>query len=267
MMNVEETKRVDQGEMATETNETTDSSNDSDVGAVRKIPIELIKEAITLKLEVPTRSVPQIIEILEMEGKVIPGFLKRSTLQDRLREEGYSTAQMKMYQTPGVAARRFARSERNALWQSDIKFGPVLKVGGESIQIYFVGFIDDATRYIVHGEFYDTLDQGIIEDCMRKAIIKEGVPQRVFFDNGTQFRTKWMERACGIMGIQLIFAKIYSPESKGKIERFNQTLNSFIAESVLKKPKSCPSITTCLTSGSQSATTIKNTLVLTPRRK
>jgi len=40
------------------------------------------------------------------------------------------------------------------------------------------------------------------------------------------------------MGIQLIFAKIYSPESKGKIERFNQTLNSFIAESVLKKPKS-----------------------------
>ena len=43
------------------------------VGAVRKITIELIKEAIKLKLEVPTRSVPQIIEILEMEGKVTPG--------------------------------------------------------------------------------------------------------------------------------------------------------------------------------------------------
>ena len=156
------------------------------VGVPRKIPTELVKEAIKLKLEVPTRSILQIIEILEMEGKVLPGFLKRSTLQDRLREEGYSTAQMKMYQTPGVAARRFARSERNALWQSDIKFGPVLKVGSENVQIYFVGFIDDATRYIVHGEFYDTLDQSIVEDCMRKAILKEGVPQRVFFDNGTQ---------------------------------------------------------------------------------
>ena len=93
---------------------------------------------------------------------------------------------MKIYQTPGIAARRFARSERNAMWQADIKFGPVLKVCGENVQIYFVGFIDDATRYIVHGEFYDTLDQSIVEDCMRKAILKEGIPQRVFFDNGTQ---------------------------------------------------------------------------------
>ncbi|MCL2816031.1 MAG: DDE-type integrase/transposase/recombinase [Oscillospiraceae bacterium] len=205
------------------------------VGVKRKIPPELVKEAILLKLEVPTRSVPQIIEILELEGKAAAGFLKRATLQDRLREEGYSTSQMKLYQNPGVAARRFARSERNAMWQADIKYGPTLKINGNSVQIYFVGFIDDATRYIVHGEFYDTLDQSIVEDCMRKAILKEGVPQRVFFDNGSQFRTKWMERACAILGIQLIFAKIYSPESKGKIERFNKSLNSFIAEAVLKK--------------------------------
>jgi transposase InsO family protein len=207
----------------------------STVGAKRKIPGELVREAIQLRLEVPTRSIPQIIEILEMEGKSPIGFLKRSTLQDRLREEGYSTAQMKLYRQPGIAARRFARSERNSLWQADIKYGPVLKIKGESVQIYFVGFIDDATRYIVHGEFYDTLDQSIVEDCFRKAILKEGVPKRVFFDNGAQFRTKWMERACALLEIQLIYAKIYSPESKGKIERFNRTLVSFIAEAVLKK--------------------------------
>ena len=63
----------------------------------RLIPGELVKEAILLRLEVPSRSVPQIIEILEMEGKSPVGFLKRSTLQDRLREEGYTTAQMKLY--------------------------------------------------------------------------------------------------------------------------------------------------------------------------
>ena len=54
----------------------------------RLIPGELVKEAVLLRLEVPTRSVPQIIEILEMEGKAPKGLLKRSTLQDRLREEG-----------------------------------------------------------------------------------------------------------------------------------------------------------------------------------
>ena len=207
----------------------------STVGVKRKIPDELLSEAIQLRLEVPTRSVVQIIEILEMEGKVPVGFLKRSTLHDRLREEGYSKAQMKLYQKPGVAARRFARSERNDMWQADIKYGPYLKIKGETVQVFFVGFIDDATRYIVHGEFYDELDQSIVEDCLRKAILKEGLPQRLFFDNGKQFRTKWMERACAILGIKLIFTSPYSPESKGKIERFNRTIDSFLAEAVLKK--------------------------------
>ncbi len=164
----------------------------------RLIPGELVKEAIQLRLEVPSRSVPQIIEILELEGKAPAGFLKRSTLQDRLREEGYASAQMKLYQKPGVASRRFARAERGDLWQADIKFGPYIKVGAKRQQVYFVAFIDDATRYIVHGEFYDTLDAGIVEDCLRKAILKEGVPRRLLFDNGKQFRTKWMDRACAI---------------------------------------------------------------------
>lgn len=202
----------------------------------RLIPGELVKEAIQLRLEVPSRSVPQIIEILELEGKAPAGFLKRSTLQDRLREEGYASAQMKLYQKPGVASRRFARAERGDLWQADIKFGPYIKVGAKRQQVYFVAFIDDATRYIVHGEFYDTLDQSIVEDCLRKAIMKEGVPRRLLFDNGKQFRTKWMERACAILDIKLLFAAPYSPESKGKIERFNRTMDSFLAEAALANP-------------------------------
>jgi len=129
----------------------------------RLIPGELVKEAVLLRLEVPSRSIPQIIEILEMEGKAPVGFLKRSTLQDRLREEGYASAQMKLYQKPGVASRRFARAERGDLWQADIKFGPYIKIGSKRKQTYLVAFIDDATRYIVHGEFYDTLDQSIVE--------------------------------------------------------------------------------------------------------
>jgi len=204
--------------------------------AKRIIPGELVKEAVLLRMEVPSRSVSQIIDILEMEGKAPAGFLKRSTLQDRLREEGYSSAQMKLYQKPGVASRRFARAERGELWQADIKFGPYLKIDGKRRQVYFVAFIDDATRYIVHGEFYDTLDQSIVEDCLRKAILKEGVPRRLLFDNGKQFRTKWMERACAILDIKLIFTAPYSPESKGKIERFNRTLDSFLAEAALATP-------------------------------
>jgi transposase InsO family protein len=201
------------------------------------IPEELIQEAILLRREVPSRSIPQIIEILEMEGKAPEGFLKRSTLQDRFMERGYSARQMKMYQQPGIAARRFVRLERNDMWHSDIKYGPFLTIKGEKKQIYLVSFLDDATRYVVHGEFYDSLDTTVVEDCLRKAVMKEGLPKRVYFDNGKQYRTKWMERACAILEIKLLFAKPYSPESTGKIERFNRTVDSFLDEVAQKSTK------------------------------
>jgi hypothetical protein len=112
-----------------------------------------------------------------------------------------------------------------------------LTINGIKKQIYLVSFLDDATRYVVHGEFYDSLDQTIVEDCFRKAVMKEGLPQRVYFDNGKQYRTKWMDRACAILEIKLLFAKPYSPEATGKIERFNRTVDSFLSEVVLNSPK------------------------------
>ena len=208
-----------------------------DAGKRGAIPDELINEAILLRREVPSRSIPQIIEILEMEGKAPPGLLKRTTLQDKLQEKGFSARQMKMYQQGGLAARRFQRQNRGDMWHSDIKFTMFLTVGGVKKQTYLVCFLDDATRYVVHGEFYDSLDQTIVEDCFRKAILKEGVPRRVFFDQGKQFKNKWMTRACAILGIKLLFAKPYSPESTGKIERFNRTVDSFLDEVALKNCK------------------------------
>ena len=201
------------------------------------IPDALVDEAVLLRREVPSRSVEQIIGILEAEGKVPKGFLRRSTLQEHLQRKGYSSAQMKLYSQKNIAARRFARKERNEMWQSDIKYGPVLTIGGNPMRTYLVAFIDDATRYIVHAEFYGNQEQTVVEDCLRKAILKEGVPRRLFFDNGSQYKTTWMHRACAVLGIQLIFAAPYSPEAKGKIERFNRTADSFLAEVALKKPK------------------------------
>lgn len=201
------------------------------------VPEWLIDEAILLRREVPSRSIQQIIEILEMEGKAPPGLLKRTTLQDKLQVKGYSSRQMKLYQSGGVAARRFQRQERGDMWHSDIKYGPFLVIKGVKKQIYLVSFLDDATRYVVHGEFYSSLDQTVVEDCFRKAVLKEGLPRRVYFDNGKQYRTRWMDRACAILGIKLLYAKPYSPESTGKIERFNRTVDSFLDEIALKNCK------------------------------
>jgi putative transposase len=198
---------------------------------------ELLEEAILLRREVPGRSVRQIIQILVWEGKAQPGEMKRSTLQQKLTERGYSSRQMRLYTSQGVAARRFQKRHRNALWQSDIKHGPHLPIGagGKKKPVYLVLFIDDATRFVVHGAFYDTMEKGIVEDCFRKAIEKYGLPEAVYFDNGKQYRTKWMNRTCAKLGIRLLFAKPFSPESKGKVERMNGMVQGFLSELRLEK--------------------------------
>ncbi|NSW92619.1 MAG: transposase [Firmicutes bacterium] len=203
------------------------------------IPPNILEQAILLRRQVPGRSVAQIIQILEWEGLVEPGRIKRSTLQEHLANRGYSSRQMKLYSSTGVAARRFQQRWRNKLWHSDIKYGPYLPIGkdGTKKQVYLVLFVDDATRFVLHGEFYPMLDKVIVEDCFRKAVLKHGVPEAVFFDNGSQYRNKWMQRACAKMGIRLLYARPYSPESTGKVERINRVVDSFLAEVALEKPQ------------------------------
>lgn len=104
-------------------------------------------------------------------------------------------------------------------------------------QVFLVTFIDDATRLVLHGEFYPAMDKAIVESSFRQAIQKYGVPEAVYFDNGKQYRTKWMSRACSKLGIKLLYARPYSPEATGKVERFNRVVDSFLNEAALEKPK------------------------------
>lgn len=207
--------------------------------ATMAIPPEILEQAILLRREVPSRSVNQIIQILEWEGLVEKGQIKRSTLQEKLTESGYSTRQMRMYAETGVATRRWQQPHRNRLWHSDLKYGPYLPIGpnGSMKQVFLVTFIDDATRLVLHGEFYPAMDQAIVESSFRQAIQKYGVPEAVYFDNGKQYRTKWMSRACSKLGIKLLYARPYSPEATGKVERFNRVVDSFLSEAALEKPK------------------------------
>jgi hypothetical protein len=144
-----------------------------------------------------------------------------------------------MYTNKGAAAKRFQKEHRNQLWMSDLKYGPFISdENGRKKQLYLVVWIDDATRYIVSSRFY--LDQTVdaIENSLRIAIQKFGVPEKIFTDNGKQFRSKWLGQACAKLGIRQLTSRPYHPEGKGKIEKFNRTVEKFISEAVMKKPSS-----------------------------
>ena len=107
---------------------------------------ELLEQAIQLKREVPKRSVRQIIYILELEGRVAPGVLKRSTMERYLYKAGFGVRQMQMYNDARKSsAKRFCKPHRMMLIQGDIKYGIKLPIGrnGAMVQTYLSSAIDD----------------------------------------------------------------------------------------------------------------------------
>ena len=193
---------------------------------------EIVGEAIQLKREVPRRSVRQIIKILEIEGYALPGVIKASTLQRYLYNAGLGVKQMKRYtEKRESSSRRFCRAHRMELLQGDIKYGPDIRLSdGTLVKTYLSSLIDDHSRFIVQSEFYDNQRQEVVEDTFHKAILKYGKCDTCYLDNGTQYTTNQLKTALARLGIRELHAKPRACESKGKIEKFHQKVDQFIAE-------------------------------------
>ena len=201
----------------------------------------LLEQAIQLRKEVPERSVAQIIFILEAEGFVAPGVLKRPTLERHLYKAGFGREHMQMYkEARESSSKRFCKPHRMMLIQGDIKYGPKLPIGknGAKVQTYLSSAIDDHSRRLLFSRFYDNQEEAIIEDTFHQAILRHGTFDACYFDNGSQYIAKQIRFSLAKLGIRVIHAKPRSGKSKGKIEKFHQVVDDFIRESKLKDIKS-----------------------------
>lgn len=193
---------------------------------------EIVGQAIQLKREVPRRSVRQIIVILEVEGWAEPGIIRPSTLQRYLYNAGLGVKQMKRYaEARERTSRRFCRPHRLELLQGDIKYGPEIRTKeGRLIKTYLSSLIDDHSRLIVQSEFYDNERAEIVEDTFHKAVLKAGVWDSSYLDNGKQYISRQLRESCAKLGIRLLHAKPYACQAKGKIEVYHKSVDRFIAE-------------------------------------
>ena len=193
---------------------------------------EIVGEAIQLKREVPRRSVRQIILILETEGWAPPGVIRPSTLQRYLYNAGFGVKQMKRYaESRQTSSRRFCRAHRLEILQGDIKYGPQIRTKeGKLIKTYLSSLIDDHSRMIVQAEFYDNQRAEIVEDTFHKAVLKVGVWDASYLDNGKQYISAQLEKSCAKLGIHILHAKPYACQAKGKIEVYHKSVDRFIAE-------------------------------------
>ncbi len=204
----------------------------------RVITDEILAEAITLRKEVNERSVKMIIKVLESEELSKQGEIKRSTLQNNLQAAGWGKKQIADRTLPGEkAALRFQKKHRMQVVQADIKYGPVLTSGKKKIKTYLLAWIDDATRYILGGALFSSQTAFDVHNSFRRVIETYGKPVKVYCDNGSQYISKILKDTCNRLGIILCHTRIYCPESKGKIERFNGEVSKFNAECRAKKIK------------------------------
>ncbi|MDO9365711.1 MAG: Mu transposase C-terminal domain-containing protein [Methylotenera sp.] len=59
-----------------------------------------------------------------------------------------------------------------------------------------------------------------------------GVMEQLFVDNGLEFHSISLEKACFAFGVEIIYTPRKQPWFKGKIERFNRTLNEGISHGI-----------------------------------
>lgn len=206
----------------------------SDKGRSKSISSEALSLAEEMRRELPRRSAGLICELLEREGHKVA----RSTLERHLRMKGLSGKQLATEARSGRATRRFVRVGRNTLWQSDVKYGPYLPQPGnekKKYRTYLLVIIDDATRFVVHGEFYADQKLPILEDGLRKAVLRYGAPRSIYVDNGKIFTSTWLRLACAQLNIHHLKTRPYNAEAKGKVERFNRTVENFLSELSLQK--------------------------------
>lgn len=196
----------------------------SDIGKIRSIDPEAWEMAVKLKKEAPGRRVAKIIRIMEANGLIEPGEIKRSTLSRHFKEQGLDR---KTLTKSNVIHRRFETDRPNQLWQSDILYGPYLpdpKNPERKKRTYLAAFIDDHSRLVPHGEFYWDEKYPALEYTLKKAILKRGIPECFYVDNGKVYSTRKLDAICAALGIRKLHCKPYSPEGKGKIERFFRTV-------------------------------------------
>ena len=61
-------------------------------------------------------------------------------------------------------------------------------------------------------------------NAFKQALLKRGLPRKLYVDNGAAYRSRQLEHICAQLAIALIHAKAYQPQGKGKIERFFRTV-------------------------------------------
>lgn len=201
---------------------TLDRKTRADKNSYRKIPLNELAEAINDVLPTLRFNKTGVIPKMALYRKLLASnYFTRSQLsQTSFYRMVRENSLLDVGQTQKLR-QSFAMQFANELWQADTMHGPAIKQpDGSWRKTFLIAFIDDASRVITHAEFFyrDNTDNMI--DAFRSALFKRGKPERLYFDNGSNYTSKEILQACVRLDIHLSHAPVRDGAAKGKIERF-----------------------------------------------
>lgn len=195
-------------------------STRGDKGGSRKIDFDTKENILTYLNKYPKAPKTVIYDMLITDNVIKSDSISLSSFYRFLK----NTPKESILADETPEMKRFSHQFINELWQTDVMYGPYIKVGKKKKQTYLFAYIDDASRLITHAEFRFLQNYESLRHSFKEAILKRGIPKLLYTDNGTIYRSQQFEFICASIGTTLIHAKPFSPNEKGKIERYFLTV-------------------------------------------
>lgn len=195
----------------------------SDRGHGQNLSDELKTLLCDIRRDHPTASVPLIMDTLIRQGQLDEDATSASTVRRLFRQRGLT-------RTTGLAYRdqpqrlRWEAEAPMTLWHADVCHGSPVCIDGVNRPVRIHAVLDDASRFVVAIEAFETEREQVMLELFADTLRRRPAPQSLYLDNGSTYSGKLLQTVCHRLDIGLIHATPYSPQARGKMERFFRTL-------------------------------------------
>lgn len=145
-----------------------------------------------------------------------------ATVYRILRARGFITPEPR--KAPKSAGRRFASERANECWQLDDTSWNL----ADGTEVKILNVIDDHSRLLVASTAMESCTGAAALAAMGDAAATLGWPERFLSDNATSFRYTLAE-ALRPLGVASTHSRPRHPQTNGKVERFHQTEQRWLA--------------------------------------
>lgn len=200
----------------------TGKSSRADAGKSRSIDPETGAWILQKIQENPKTPLQVLHRHWQQHGHNLPSI---SSVYRYLKAHGYDRRTLRAGRLESGPQKAFEAPAPNDLWMVDFATGPTLRTAeGKTLTTQLCVILDDHSRLITHAAYYLTGDTVTFLNSLKQAVLRRGLPHKLYTDQGKPFVSHHTRIVCANLGIRLLHAKPYHAWSKGKVERLIRTI-------------------------------------------